>query len=93
MIDYPLTDETRLRLRFTVDGEPHWLRNLTSLDACQRVYVSLRDEFGLGASRFGGGEIFDQFGQYVARISFNGRLWPALPWTPGMKPLAEAPQL
>lgn len=93
MTNRPLADRSRFRLRYTVDSQPHWIRSLTSLDACQRVYVSLREECDLGASRFGEGEIFDQFGQYVARVSYNGRLWPALPWTPGMKPLAEAPQL
>lgn len=92
MIEYPLTDETRLMLRYTIDGEPHWLRNFTSFDACQRIYASLRDESGLGASRFGEGEIFDQFGQYVARISYNARLWSPLPWTPGVEPWAEAPR-
>lgn len=90
--DYPFTERTRLELRYEIHGQPHWIKHLLSFDACQRIYISLRDESGLGASQFGTGQIFDEQGQYIAQVSYNGRLWPALPWTPNLKPLAEAPR-
>lgn len=35
------------------------------------------------------GDVYDQ-GKLVARVSYNGRVWPPGPWRPGMKPLLEA---
>lgn len=70
----------------------YWIGNQDSLTECQLSYIALRDETGLGASQFGDGEVFDASGKKVARISYNGRMWPAGQWSSDMKPLAEAPR-
>ena len=98
MLNYPFTERTRLRVRIEVRDVSHddparvlSLRHLTTTEACQRAYIAARDESGLGVSRFGSGEVFDEAGQHLATISYNGRLWPPLPWRSYLKPLAEAP--
>lgn len=90
---YPVTDRTRLRVRYELEAATKWIEHLTSFEACQRAYVTARDLSGLGASRFGTGEVLDEAGQVIAHISYNGRLWPPLPWSPDMRPLAEAPEI
>lgn len=64
----------------------------TNLVDCQRAYLKVRDDLGVGASQISQGEVFDQYGQCVAHISYNGRLWEPLRWSPDMKPIAEAPK-
>ena len=97
--DYQITARTRFRVRYEIDAGredaapgTYWLRGFTSLEDCQRAYVAARNVSGLGASQFGCGEVYDDAGQHLARISYNGRLWPPLPWTPDMRPLADAPK-
>ena len=87
-----------LMMRVTVhlEDEPvsgsHWITDMPDLETCQRTYIATRDRTGLGGSRFGDGEVFDADGTPVARISYNGRAWPAGPWEAGAVPLAEAPR-
>lgn len=95
---YETSERTRFRVRYEIHtGRDYavpgiyWLRGITSLEDCQRAYIEARTTAALGASQFGSGEVFDQMGQHVANISYNGRLWPAEPWRPGIEPLAEAP--
>lgn len=97
--DYQITARTRFRVRVEIDAGREnaapgtcWLHGFTSLEDCQRAYVEARNASGLGASQFGYGEVYDESGQHLARISYNGRLWPPLPWTPDMRPLADAPK-
>jgi hypothetical protein len=40
-----------------------------------------------GASRMRDGEVFDDAGKAIARISYNGRVWAPGPWTSGAEPL------
>ena len=42
------------------------------------------------SSRTRDGVVTDSAGVAVARVSYNGRVWPMAPWQPGMQPLAEA---
>lgn len=51
-----------------------------------------RNEFGYGmsAERRGHGDVRDEKGKKIARVSYNGRVWPPQAWTPGMEPLQEA---
>jgi hypothetical protein len=69
-----------------------WVKNLRTLEATQIAYMDAVETSGLGASRFLPGEVFDEAGQHVARISYNGRLWEPETWTPEMKSIAEAPR-
>ena len=63
---------------------------VASLQEASRKYCDLRDASGRGASWFRDGEVRDDVGVLVARISYNGRVWPPEAWQPGMKPLLEA---
>ncbi|MFG6080536.1 hypothetical protein ACEUZ9_001140 [Paracoccus litorisediminis] len=95
---YEVTERTRFKVRIaihqTVDLEPKvdWIYGLTSPEEVQHAYMDARDASGLGAAQFGGGEVIDEMGQHVANVSYNGRLWPAEPWRPGLVFLADIPQ-
>jgi hypothetical protein len=83
---------TSYRIRIVVEGSVTWVKHIPDLETAQRAYVNMRDNLDLGASQFSSGEVFDEMGQHIARISYNGRLWPAGPWSPETEPLAEAPK-
>ncbi|WP_299553657.1 hypothetical protein [uncultured Tateyamaria sp.] len=70
----------------------HWIRDLASLEDCQRAYIDAREASALGASQFGDGEIYDREKLHAARLSYNGRLWPPVPWSADLEPLAEPPR-
>lgn len=101
LLNYPMSERTRFRVRVELNedlsGTPRieWVRNCRSLEEAQRGYVALRDGSGYGASQFGSGAVFDEAGQLIANISYNGRLWAPSPdgagWRPGAVPIAEAP--
>lgn len=103
-LGYRVTERTRFRLRLDLgDGReplpvelqpgPYWRRGLRSLDACQRAWISLRSRYDLGMSQCSGGEVFDEAGQHVAHVSYNGRLWPHCQWSREIEAAAEAPAL
>lgn len=102
-LGYPVTERTRFRVRVEIhedlSGTPRvdWVRGCHSLEEAQRAYVALREEVGYGASQFGFGSVFDEAGQLIANISYNGRLWAPAPdglgWRPGAEPVAEAPAM
>jgi len=48
-----------------------------------RAYI---EEHDLPSSRWSGGSVMDG-GLVVARVSYNGRVWPPEPWRPGIEPL------
>lgn len=97
---YQITERTRFRVRYEIHpGREfaatgvYWLRGFETVEDCQRAYIAARQASGLGASQFGEGNLFDQAGQHLARISYNGRLWSPVPWHSGLAPLAEAPEI
>lgn len=53
------------------------------------LYSEHRDASGEGASTFPPGRVFDESGRPIARISYNGRVWPPARWQPGMAPLID----
>ena len=63
------------------------LYQATTLADASTMYCAARDALGNGASGTPPGKIVDAEGNPVARISFNGKVWPPEPWTPGMAPL------
>lgn len=67
------------------------VEGLPTLEQCQRAYIQKRDDSELGASGFPCGIVYDTE-KIAARISYNGRLWPAGSWYQGQEPLAEAPK-
>ena len=54
--------------------------------AC-RQYIR---HYGLGGGNWSGGQVYDDAGKLIARVSYNGRVWPPDSWKPGMMPLWEA---
>lgn len=74
-------------------GPTGWCRGKTfpTLEAAQRAYIAARCASGMGGSRWGSAMVLDATGAAVARISYNGRLWPVEAWHVGMAPMAEAP--
>lgn len=65
---------------------------VASLEEASRKWDSFRDTTGAGASQIGeGARIVDQTGAEVARISYNGKVWPPGEWKPGVKPLVGEP--
>jgi hypothetical protein len=101
-LGYPVSERTRFRVRVEVrrdlSPEPDidWIRGCRTLEEAQRGYIALREASGFGASQFGFGDVFDEAGQFVAHISYNGRLWAPgedgrSAWRPGVQPVAEAP--
>lgn len=104
-LGYPVTERTRFRVRVEIfedlSGVPRvdWIRGCRSLEEAQRGYVAMREASGYGASQFGFGHVFDEAGQLIAHISYNGRLWAPegraglSPWRPGVPPVAEAPEM
>ena len=90
---YVVTPDTRYRLKISTVTHEIDVADLPTLADAQLKYVRLRDVTGYGASQFSSGEIYDQNGHHVARISYNGRLWDAAIWTADMDPIAEAPEL
>lgn len=93
ILNYETDERTRFRIRIEIDDSAEkrieWIRGLTKLTECQRAFATLRDTGGYGASQMGDGNIFDEAGQHIARISYNGRLWR--PWMETQGPIAEFP--
>lgn len=77
---------TATNLHFTIRRKRHTVATFADASA---IYSAARDRSGLGSSRFPGVEITDDAGTPVARISYNGRVWPAGPYTPGAEPLYD----
>lgn len=53
-----------------------------------RLYCERRDDLCLGASQFPDGELFLD-GIPIARISYNGRIWPLGAYHAGMEPIYD----
>jgi len=49
--------------------------------------------YGMSAERKGHGDVRNEKGKLVARVSSNGRVWPPAPWVPGMEPIQERTQI
>lgn len=59
-----------------------------SIEDASEKWETFRDTTGAGASQIGeGATIVDQDGKEIARISYNGRIWPPGEWTSGTEPL------
>ena len=88
---YDHDERTRYKARIEVDDEGVvWLGPHDTLHDVQVAYIKKRNATGLGASGFGSGDVFDERGQHLARISYNGRLWR--PWSAGVM-IAESPEV
>jgi hypothetical protein len=89
----PLEAKMTLTMTYTKRGRTITKRGLATTTDAQIAYIEAREASGLGGSKFGAADLADHTGTTVARISYNGRLWPAEEWFPGQAPLAEAPKM
>ena len=62
---------------------------VASLQEASEMFCAARDKSGHGASRTPDVTIVDERGETVARISYNGRVWPVGEWTPDQKPIYD----
>lgn len=69
---------------------------VNSFAEASRSYVSERDNGTIGAwahgfreNRMPSGLVLADNGTELARVSYNGRVWPAGEWKPGMMPLFD----
>lgn len=61
---------------------------VASFEDASQKWCEFRDTTGAGASEIGEDVmIYDQTGTPVARISYNGKIWPPVEWKPGLEPL------
>jgi hypothetical protein len=61
---------------------------VASLEDASQKWCAFRDATGAGASEIGEDVmIYNQTGTPVARISYNGKVWPPVEWKPGLEPL------
>ncbi len=62
-------------------------REVATLQEASVRYESERDASGEGASTFPDGDVLDPDGRTIARVSYNGRVWPPGPYDPAATPL------
>ncbi len=78
-------------------GRGRVLLGVATLADASRAYraACLRHEIekGQGSSTMPEGRVYDVTGEprLVARVSWNGRVWPPGPWLPTMEPLYAPP--
>ena len=56
-----------------------YITQVDSFEAASRKFQSIRDGADLGASQMPEGRIYDASGVQIASISYNGRVWHAVP--------------
>lgn len=60
------------------------------LQGAVRAFLAWVRLYNLGGGNVGmGAHVVDHHGQIIARISYNGRVWPPGKWTPQTRPLRE----
>lgn len=66
-------------LRINFRGTPNHLVPVRFADDASRIFSSVRDAGGFGASdmKAGCGELIDGAGEVIGQISYNGRIWKA----------------
>lgn len=67
------------RRRYQVDG----------LQQASEMYCAARDASGKGASKTPDGKIVTANGTLVARVSYNGRVWPPEAYRADQQPLYD----
>ena len=72
---------------FIAIGERSW--PVASFEEASRLFVIARDRLGEGASKTPVPLIIDAKGTVIARISYNGRVWPAGEWRVGDCPIYD----
>lgn len=47
-----------------------------SIEECQDCVRKYIEEYDIGAGNWVGGQVYDGVGEYIGRISYNGKFWP-----------------
>ena len=47
-----------------------------SIEECQQRVMEYIDEYNLGGGNWTGGDVYDDLGNVIGHISYNGRYWP-----------------
>lgn len=66
-----------------------FLFQVGSLKEASEKFCASRDAYGEGSAKTPNVTVVHEDGQEVARISYNGRVWPAGEWKPSMVPLYD----
>jgi hypothetical protein len=61
-------------------------QDVVDFAAASAAYAQARDLSGEGYSTFPEG-VIDRRGEFVAKVSYNGRVWAEREFTPGQRPL------
>jgi hypothetical protein len=70
-------------------GTKMHLRRVNSLNAASLACREYITENYLGGGNWSGGAVRDAAGTEVARVSYNGKVWPPGDWTPDSVPLFD----
>lgn len=62
---------------------------VSSFEDASAKFCEVRDRSGAGASTMPQCTIVDSNGTEIARISYNGRVWPPCEWTDDLVPLYD----
>lgn len=62
---------------------------VSTLEQASAMFCTARDKSGYGASQMPRVTIVSEAGREIARISYNGRIWPAGDWTPASAPIYD----
>lgn len=54
---------------------PTYLARAASIEECRRRVRNYIEDYGLGSSQWSGGQVYKSNGEYVGRVSYNGRYW------------------
>ena len=60
---------------------------ITTLAEAGKVCRQYIQSKNIGNRGWMGGQVYNEKGDHVATVSYNGRVWPPQAWHEGMKPL------
>lgn len=60
-----------------------------SLKRASEMFCAARDKSGMGASEIPEAKVVTADGRFVARVSYNGRVWPNPTWVQGEQPVYD----
>lgn len=56
-------------------GVPNATHKAFNIDQCQCLVRTYIEKYNLGAGNWTGGQVYDEDGNLVGKISYNGRFW------------------
>lgn len=71
----------------TLPGVAQDVVAVSSLRQASEVCRAYIGKHQLGGGNWAGGDVLDASGVIVARVSYNGKVWPAEAWHVGQQPL------